>query len=151
MKLKQSLLLALCALCAVTTFAAPKRVLVVSTTTGFRHSSIPTAEKIIGELAKSSGAFTVDYAGVENGAAEFKGADGKQDKEKVTAAITKVLAEKMSRSALANYDAVIFANTLATCLCLTGKLCWISSSLAKDSSGCILRRILSLVFQAIPR
>lgn len=111
MKLKQSLLLALCALCAVTTFAAPKRVLVVSTTTGFRHSSIPTAEKIIGELAKSSGAFTVDYAGVENGAAEFKGADGKQDKEKVTAAITKVLAEKMSRSALANYDAVIFANT----------------------------------------
>ena len=28
--------------------AAPKKVLVVTTTTGFRHSSIPTAEKVIG-------------------------------------------------------------------------------------------------------
>src|SRR5881394_1568487 len=40
---------------------SPKRVLVVGTTTGFRHSSIPTAEKILGELAQQSGAFTVDY------------------------------------------------------------------------------------------
>ena len=32
--------------------AAPKKVLVVTVTLGFRHSSIPTAEKVIGELAK---------------------------------------------------------------------------------------------------
>ena len=43
--------------------AEPKKVLVVTVTTGFRHSSIATAEKIIAQLAKDSGAFTVvDYA-----------------------------------------------------------------------------------------
>ncbi len=43
--------------------AEPKKVLVVSVTTGFRHSSIPTAEKIIAQLGQESGAFTVvDYA-----------------------------------------------------------------------------------------
>ena len=90
---------------------SPKRVLVVSTTTGFRHSSIATAEKIIAELGQKSGAFTVDYARVEPSAPEFKGADGKPDAAKVNAAITSVLAEKMSAEALKNYDAVIFANT----------------------------------------
>lgn len=43
--------------------AEPKKVLVVSVTTGFRHSSIPTAEKVLAQLAQESGAFTiVDYA-----------------------------------------------------------------------------------------
>src|SRR5882672_5715975 len=41
--------------------AGPKKVLVVTVTKGFRHSSIPTAEKVLGELAQKSGAFTVDY------------------------------------------------------------------------------------------
>jgi hypothetical protein len=41
--------------------AAPKKVLVVTVTKGFRHSSIPTAEKILGQLAQQSGAFEVDY------------------------------------------------------------------------------------------
>jgi hypothetical protein len=91
--------------------AAPKHVLVVTTTTGFRHSSIPTAEQVIADLAKRTGAFTVEYARVENNAPEFKGADGKPDKQKAAAAIGKVLADKMSRSALAKYDAIIFANT----------------------------------------
>jgi hypothetical protein len=40
---------------------APKKLLVVSVTTGFRHSSIETGEKVLGELAQKSGAFTVDY------------------------------------------------------------------------------------------
>ena len=91
--------------------AAPKKVLVVTTTTGFRHSSIPTAEKIIGQLASESRAFTVEYARVEPNDPEFKGPDGKPDKAKVNEAITKVLAEKMSAAALKTYDAVIFANT----------------------------------------
>jgi len=90
---------------------SPKRVLVVTTTMGFRHSSIPTAEKVLGELAQQSGAFTVEYARVEPNDPQFKGADGKPDPAKVTAAITKVLAEKMSAAALKNYDGVIFANT----------------------------------------
>jgi type 1 glutamine amidotransferase len=42
--------------------ASPKRVLVVSVTAGFRHSAIPTGNRILGELAEESGAFTVDYA-----------------------------------------------------------------------------------------
>jgi hypothetical protein len=91
--------------------AAPKKVLVVTVTKGFRHSSIPTAEKVLGELARDSGAFTVDYARVEPGEPQFAGPDGKPDKEKVSAAIQKVLAEKMSPAALKHYDAVVFANT----------------------------------------
>jgi len=91
--------------------AAPKKVLVVTVTMGFRHSSIPTAEKVLAELAKESSAFTVEYARVEPNDPQFKGEDGKPDKEKVNAAIKAVLAEKMSPAALKQYDAVIFANT----------------------------------------
>ncbi len=91
--------------------AAPKKVLVVTVTKGFRHSSIPTAEKVLAELAKESVAFTVDYARVEPNDPQYKGDDGKPDKEKVNAAIKAVLAEKMSPAALKKYDAVIFANT----------------------------------------
>jgi uncharacterized protein len=91
--------------------AAPKKVLVVTVTLGFRHSSIPTAEKVIAELAKESEAFTVDYARVNPEDPQFKDADGKRDNAKVNAAIKEVLAEKMSPEALKNYDAVIFANT----------------------------------------
>ncbi len=91
--------------------AAPKKVLVVTTTKGFRHSSIPTAEQVLEELAARSKAFTVDYARVDPTKPEFAGADGKPDKAKVDAAIQTVLAEKMSPKALAGYEAVIFANT----------------------------------------
>lgn len=91
--------------------AAPKKVLVVTTTTGFRHSSIPVAEKVIGQLAKETDLFTVDYARVEPRDEQFKGPDGKPDNAKVNEAIRKVLAEKMSPDALKGYDAVIFANT----------------------------------------
>jgi type 1 glutamine amidotransferase len=37
----------------------PKRVVLVTVTTGFRHSSIPTAEKILQKLADESKAFTI--------------------------------------------------------------------------------------------
>lgn len=39
--------------------AVPKRVIVVTVTTGFRHSSIPTAERILQKLGQDSKAFTV--------------------------------------------------------------------------------------------
>src|SRR5258706_6821304 len=73
---------------APSTQAAPKKVLVVTVTKGFRHSSIPTAEKVLGELAKKSGAFEVDYV--------------RTDEE---------MAEKMTIASLKKYDGVIFANT----------------------------------------
>ena len=68
--------------------AAPKRLLVVSVTKGYRHDSIPIAERVIGELARESAAFTVDYARTE---AE--------------------LAKATSPQALQGLDGVVFANT----------------------------------------
>ncbi len=99
---------------AFTAAAKPKHLLVVSVTKGFRHSSIPVAERIIGELAYRSGEFTVEYAAVEPTDPEYKGADGKPDNAKVDAAISRVLAEKMSPSALEAFDGVIFVNTTGT-------------------------------------
>jgi type 1 glutamine amidotransferase len=90
---------------------APKKVLVVTVTLGFRHSSIPTAERVLADLARESSAFTVEYARVTPTDPQFKGPDGKPDKDKVKAAITEVLAEKMNPAALKKYDAIIFANT----------------------------------------
>jgi type 1 glutamine amidotransferase len=112
MKLKNQILLPLLlALSGLTLSAEPKKLLVVSTTMGFRHSSIPTAERIIAEIGEKSGLFTVEYARVDNNDPKFKGADGKPDKEKTTEAIRQVLAGKMSRKALESYDGIFFANT----------------------------------------
>jgi type 1 glutamine amidotransferase len=68
--------------------AAPGNVLVVTVTKGFRHSSIPTAEKVLAELAQRDGSFVVDYA--------------RTDED---------IARKMTAEALNRYDGVIFANT----------------------------------------
>jgi hypothetical protein len=54
-------LLLAAALSLSSAFAEPKKLLVVTVTTGFRHSSIETAEKVLAELGASSGAWTVDY------------------------------------------------------------------------------------------
>jgi uncharacterized protein len=70
------------------TIAAPKQVLVVTVTKGFRHDSIPIAEKVLGELAQKSGAFTVDYA--------------RNDAD---------IAQKMTMNELKKYDGIVFANT----------------------------------------
>lgn len=66
----------------------PKKVLVVSVTKGFRHDVIPAVNELMKELASSSGKFTVDFAG--------------NDEEMTT---------KMTASALAGYDGVVFNNT----------------------------------------
>src|SRR2546425_6091226 len=100
-----------CLLIASAQAATPKKLLVVTVTKGFRHGSIPTAEKILADIAKTSGAFTVDFARLEPSDPQFKGADDKPDKAKVDAAIVKVLADKMTPEALKQYDGAIFANT----------------------------------------
>lgn len=85
---------------------ANKKVLVVTVTTGFPHSSIPTAEKILTDLGQKSGAFTVvDIVG--SGPRPKEKAEETAWMEKLTAA----LAGKMSSAALKNYDGIIFANT----------------------------------------
>ena len=68
--------------------AKPKQVLLVSVTKGFRHDVIPTTDKLVEELARKSGKFTVDYVRTE------------QD-----------MTQKMTAAALKQYDAVIFNNT----------------------------------------
>ena len=45
---------------AFTSEAKPKRVLLVTVTMGFHHTSTKSAEKIIPELGAKSGKFTVD-------------------------------------------------------------------------------------------
>jgi len=113
--LSAGLFLSLVAGSGFSTAAAPKRLLVVTLTEGFHHSSIPTAEKVLAQLGHSSGAFSVDYARINQDDPKFQGADGKLDKEKVHEANKEVLAQKMSAAALQNYDGVIFA-------CTTGDL-----------------------------
>jgi type 1 glutamine amidotransferase len=46
--------------------AAPKKVLLVTVTYGFRHSSIATAERVLAKLGEESGVFTVDYVQQSN-------------------------------------------------------------------------------------
>jgi uncharacterized protein len=58
---KFALLLGVCGV-VLSTAAAPKKILVVTVTTEFRHDSIKTAEQVLAKLGKESGAFTVDFA-----------------------------------------------------------------------------------------
>jgi type 1 glutamine amidotransferase len=108
--------------------AEPKKLLVVTVTTGFRHSSIPTAEKVLSELARESGAFTVDFvqqpeekvkrpANPKANADEAAKAKFKAEMEKYEAAqgdFTERVKEaltKLSAENLKNYDGLIFANS----------------------------------------
>ena len=98
--------------------AAPKRLLVVTTTTGFRHSSIQTAEKILAQLAHSSGEFTVDFLEQPLGKPQDLKRDA-TDQEKSTYQTTeakwddalKTALQKLSPESLKNYDGVVFAST----------------------------------------
>ncbi|MGC8830490.1 MAG: ThuA domain-containing protein [Verrucomicrobiia bacterium] len=107
--------------------AEPKKLLLVTVTTGFRHSSIPTAEKVITKLAKETGVFTVDLVQQppnkpnppkrpDNPTPEQE-AKYKQELEQFKIADAKWQAElkkelqKLSPENLKRYDGVIFANT----------------------------------------
>jgi type 1 glutamine amidotransferase len=108
--------------------AEPKKILVVTTTAGFRHSSIETAEKVLAKLSHQTGLFTLDYAQqppnhpnpprkpAKDAAAEelakfqaeetkYKAAQDQWDME------LKHSLSKLSPENLKHYDAVIFANT----------------------------------------
>jgi type 1 glutamine amidotransferase len=111
------------ALAVTSLHAEPKKLLVVTTTMGFRHSSIPTAEKILTQLAKDTGEFTVDFVEQPPGHAatgfpeKLKQDASDADKAAFNAAETawneklKSALEKLSPESLKNYDGVIFAST----------------------------------------
>ena len=121
MKILTALSIALVA--ASTLQAAPKKLLVVTTTASFRHSSIPTAEKILAQLAQDSGEFTVDFVQQPPGhpaagfPAKLKADATDADKAAFNAAEAafneklKVVLQKLSPENLKNYDGVIFAST----------------------------------------
>lgn len=86
------------------TSAGPKKVLLVTTTLGFRHDSIATAEQVISALGKDAGRFDVEVASIQppkGGAATPAYVEAVRD----------LLAAKMNPAALRGYDAVVFANT----------------------------------------
>lgn len=101
-------------LSAISLQAVPKKLLVVTTTTGYRHSSIPTLEKILNQLGNSSGEFTVDF--VQQPPNEPKVPNnGATDEEKAAhdkwmASLNAAL-QKLSPESLKNYDGVVFAST----------------------------------------
>lgn len=112
MKTITSLLLVM--LAAVSLHAAPKKLLVVTTTTGFRHSSIPTLEKMIARLGKDSGEFTVDFVQQPPGKPNLR--PNATDEEKTAETnwentVLKPALQKLSPESLKNYDAVVFAST----------------------------------------
>jgi type 1 glutamine amidotransferase len=110
--MKKLILLALVAMTVATLQAAPKKILVVTTTTGFRHSSISESEKILTQLAKDSGEFTVDFVQQPPGQA-LTGFPAKLDPGAQAAWDQKLKAElqKLSPESLKNYDAVMFVST----------------------------------------
>jgi type 1 glutamine amidotransferase len=116
--------------------AEPQKLLVVTVTTGFRHSSIETAEKVLAELAEKSGAFTVDFVHQPEGQPKSPGRlqekkDGESDEafkqraaaySEAQAAFQKAqqewleevktyMAKEMAIERLRDYDGFIFANT----------------------------------------
>ena len=121
--MKKLLALLTIAALAVTVQAAPKKLLVVSTTTGFRHASIPTLEKMLSQLAKDSGEFTVDFVSQPPGhpatgfpkklkadatleeKKAFDDAEAKWDES------LKATLQKLSPENLKNYDGVVFVST----------------------------------------
>jgi type 1 glutamine amidotransferase len=97
-------LLLLAALSLSAVHAEPKKLLVVTVTTGFRHSSIETAEKVIAELGAKSGAFTVDYVHQPEGQPKNPGKPPVINEKKDTEASFKTKQEEYSK-ALAEYNA----------------------------------------------
>ena len=98
--------------------ATPKHLLVVTTTTGFRHGSIPALEKMLAEMAHDTGEFTVDFIEEPPGqsAALPKNATPEQhaDFHAAHAAwdpMLKAALAKLSPVSLKNYDGVVFAST----------------------------------------
>lgn len=135
--IKRLTLLFVAALSVSSALAEPKKLLVVTVTTGFRHSSIETAEKVLAELGTKSGAFTVDYVHQPEGQPKNPGKapvrDEKKDtdesfKAKVEAfsianakynednkawndKVKAYMAEHMALEKIKGYDGFVFANT----------------------------------------
>ena len=90
----------------------------VTVTTGFRHSSIPTAEKVLAQLAQTSGEFTVDFVHQPAGKPDNLKPNATDEQkaaynaaEAAWEAALKDALQKLSPASLKNYDGVVFAST----------------------------------------
>jgi type 1 glutamine amidotransferase len=84
---------------------ASKKLLIVTATEGFPHSSVTVAEKVLTSLGEKDSLFTVDVV---------RSGPRPKDKAQETAWTEKMkkdLGEKMNPEALKKYDGIIFANT----------------------------------------
>jgi uncharacterized protein len=77
-----------CAVVPATAADAPRKLLIVTVAKGFRHDSIPTAERVVAQLGLESGAWVSEAA--------------RTDED---------LQAKTTPAALAGYDGVVFAST----------------------------------------
>lgn len=104
--MKKLLALALVITSALPAFAADKkRVIVCTVTTGFRHSSIPHAEKMLAKLATDSGIFEI----VDMSQQPLKNApDGTSVEDQMKASMAKLDPASLKEKKI---DLVIFANT----------------------------------------
>lgn len=89
------------------TAAQPKKILLVTVTTGFRHSSIETAEKVLRELAAKSGEFVVVSTSEHPDYPKY----GPVSATDPTAQVRRVLAATMSAGALQAYDGIFFLSS----------------------------------------
>jgi uncharacterized protein len=94
--------------------ATPKKLLVVTTTLQFRHTSIPNLEAMLTQLGESSGKFTVDFVQQPpNKPPDLR--RNSTDEERAAYAkwedALKLALEKLSPDNLKNYDGVVFAST----------------------------------------
>jgi len=115
--MKRFIAIAALALTVASVHGDPKKLLVVTTTTGFRHSSIPTAEKVLEQLGKDSGEFTVDFVHQPPGQPNLPKDATDEQKAAYNAAKVKwedslkAALQKLSPESLKNYDGVVFAST----------------------------------------
>src|SRR5256885_3950670 len=102
MKKLFSVVFALTLLCPVLR-ADPKRILLVTATAGFPHSSVSTAERVLTKLGETSKAYKIVNV-VRSGPRPADKTEEKAWEEKMA----RDFAEIMSPTALNDYDGVIF-------------------------------------------
>lgn len=86
-----------------------RKILVVTTTLGYRHASIETAERVLTSLGQSSGAYEVELAAVSP---PVKGSrEASEGGETYQGEVRSVLARKLDAEVLKRYDGIVFANT----------------------------------------
>jgi type 1 glutamine amidotransferase len=121
---------------SVMSASSPKKVLVVTTTTGYRHSSIPSLERVLTQIGQGSGEFTVELLQQPPGKPAKPAKDAtpgeKEDYKRAEdnwEQSLKVALQKLSTESLRGYDGVIFANTTGNLPLpdMQGLLNWIKS------------------------